>query len=49
MYCENCGDVCESVADVRALNRLGNLLGGQWTLWWCPSCGKVEFFGLPLV
>ena len=27
------------------MNALSNLLGGKWTLWVCPTCGKVEFFG----
>ncbi len=44
MLCENCGDVCELLTDVRTLNRLSNLLGGTWTLYVCPTCGTVEFF-----
>ena len=45
-YCCNCGDVVELVTDVRMLNTLSNLLSGRWTLWVCPTCGKVEFFGV---
>ncbi len=49
MYCENCGDVCDVVTDVRTLNALSNLFGGKWTLWWCPTCGKVEFRYCPRI
>ncbi len=44
MLCDHCGDCYELLTDVRVLNTLANLLGGQWMLWVCPTCGKVEFF-----
>ena len=38
------GDCYELLTDVRVLNTLANLFGGQWTVWVCAGCGHVEAF-----
>ena len=46
MLCD-CGDCYELLTDVKALNQLANLFGGEWTVWVSAGCGHVEWFREP--
>ena len=44
MLCDHCGDCYELLTDVRVLNALANVLGGNWTVDVCRGwCRSVAF------